>query len=74
MEKTYGWLKAANLPVEAEGLVVAAQDEALHTRYYESNDLHRDVSGACIMYSVGLKNVDHVVAGCSTLVPMDYTD
>ena len=36
MKETYGWLKAANLPAATEGLVVAAQDQALQTRYYES--------------------------------------
>ena len=29
MKETYGWLKAANLPAATEGLVVAAQDQAL---------------------------------------------
>ena len=35
MKKTYRWLKAANLPAATEGLVVAAQDQSLWTRYYE---------------------------------------
>ena len=32
MKETFGWLKAANLPGATEGLVVAAQDQALRTR------------------------------------------
>ena len=43
-KETFGWLKAANLPGAIEGLVVAAQDQALRTRYYEYHILHRDVS------------------------------
>ena len=74
MKESYGWLKAANLPDATEGLVVAAQDQALRTRYYEQQILHRDVSPTCRMCSVGLKTVDHIVAGCSALVPTDYTD
>ena len=74
MKETYGWLKAANLPAATEGLVVAAQDQALRTRYYERKILHRDVSPTCRMCSVGLETVDHIVAGCSALAPMDYTD
>ena len=35
MKETFGWLTAANLPGSPEGLVVAAQDQALRTRYYE---------------------------------------
>ena len=47
MKETCGWLKAANLPAATEGLVVAAQDQALWTRYYERKILHRDVSPTC---------------------------
>ena len=67
MKETYGWLKAANLPAATEGLVVAAQDQALWT-------WNRDVSPTRRMCSVGLEIVDHIVAGCSALAPMDYTD
>ena len=73
-KETYGWLKTANLPAATEELVVAAQDQALQTWYYARKILHRDVSSTCRMCSVGLKTVDHVVAGCSALAPMDYTD
>ena len=74
MKEAYGWLKAANLPAATEGLVVAAQDQAHRTRYYERKILHRDVSPTCRMCSVGLETVNHIVAGCRALVPMDYTD
>ena len=56
------------------GTVVAAQDQALRTRYYERNILHQDVSPTCRLCSVGLETVDHTVVGCSALAPMDYTD
>ena len=66
MIETFGWLKAANLPGATEGLVVAAQDQALRTRYYEHHTLHRDVSPTCRVCSAGLETVDHIVAGCSS--------
>ena len=69
MKETYGWLKAANLPAATEGLAVAAQDQALRTRYYERKILHYDVSSTCRMCSVGLETVDHIGAGCSALAP-----
>ncbi|XP_062499353.1 uncharacterized protein LOC134176711 [Corticium candelabrum] len=74
MKETYRWLKSLNIPAATEGLVVAAQDQAFRTQYYERNILHRDVSPTCRMCSVGLETVDHIVAGCSALAPMDYTD
>ena len=64
MKETFGWLKAANLLGATEGLVVAAQDQALRTRYYEHHILHRDVSPTCRVCSAGLETVDDIVAGC----------
>ena len=74
MKETYGWLKAADLPAATEELVVASQDQAVRTRYYEHKILHHDVSPTCRMCSVGLETVDHIVAGCSALALMNYTD
>ena len=74
MKETYEWLKAANLPAATEGLVVVAQDQALRTQYYERKILHHDVIPTCRMCSVGLETVDHIVAGCSALAPLNYTD
>ena len=73
-KETIGWLKAANLPGATEGLVVAAEDQALRTRFYEHHILHRDVSPTCPVCSAGLETVDHIVAGCSAMAPTDYTD
>ena len=40
MKETYRWLKSSNIPAATEGLVVAAQNQALQTHYYERNILH----------------------------------
>ena len=74
MKETYRWLKSSNLSAATEGLVVAAQDQALRTRYYECNILHQYVSPTCRWCSAGLETVDNIVAGCSALAPMDYTN
>ena len=74
MKETYRWLKSSNLPAATEGLVVAAQDQALRTCYYEHNILHQDVSPTCLLCSVGLETVDHIVTGYSALSPMNYID
>ena len=46
MKETFGWLKSANLPGATEGLVAAAQDQALRTLYYSTTS-YRDVSPTC---------------------------
>ena len=49
-------------------MVAAAQDQALRTRYYEHNIVHRVVSPTYhLLCSEGLETVDHVVASCDVL-------
>ena len=36
-DKTHRWLKAAGLKAETEGLIIAAQDQSLPTRWYQHN-------------------------------------
>ena len=43
MKEIYRWLKAATISAATEGLVVAAQDQDLRTRYYERKILHHEV-------------------------------
>ena len=74
VKETYRWLKSSNLPAATEGLVAAAQGQALGTRYYERKILHRDVSPTCRLCSVGLETVNYILAGCNALAPMEYTD
>ena len=52
--------------------MVAAQDQALRTRYYEHHILSVPLA-ACAVHA-GLETVDHIVAGCNAMAPTDYTD
>ena len=54
--------KAMNIPGATEGLLVAAQDQALHN---EHHILYLHVSPTCHVCSAGLETVDHIVAGYS---------
>ena len=74
MTETYKWIKSSNLPAATEGQVVAAQDQALRTRYYERNILYQDVSPTCRLCSVGLETLEYIVVDYSALAPMNYTD
>lgn len=74
MKETFAWLKASNLTGACEGLVVAAQDQAVRTRYFEHRILHRDVSPTCRVCRAGPETVTHIVSGCGALAPRDYTE
>ena len=56
VDEAFGWLKAANLSGATEGLVVAAQNQALRTQYYEDRVMHRDANPTCLVCSGGLEN------------------
>ncbi len=47
---------------------------SLDSVLYERHILHRDVNPTCRLCSIGLETVDHIVADCSALTLMDYTD
>lgn len=66
------WLTRGHLKVETESLIVAAQDQALATRY-RIVKIH-GIPGPikCRMCEQFDETIDHVVGGCPTLAKKDY--
>ena len=54
----------SNLKGETEGLLVAAQDQALNTRNYQKVICGQKVESKCRMCSQYEETVDHIVSGC----------
>lgn len=69
---TYGWLKYGGMRGETESLLIAAQDQALRTHYYEKNILRLEVDGRCRLCKEAWETVDHIVSGCSVLAQHEY--
>jgi len=46
-EDTFLWLSKGDLKVETESEIVAAQDQALQTKYYATNVLNTETDSKC---------------------------
>ena len=68
---TNKWL-SSNLKGETEGLLVAAQDQAINTRNYQKVISDQQVESKCRMCSQREETVDHIVSGCEVLAKTEY--
>ena len=68
---TNKWL-SSNLKGETEGLLVAAQDQAINTRNYQKAICGQQVESKCRMCSQHEETVDHIVSGYEVLAKTEY--
>ena len=68
---TNKWL-SSNLKGETEGLLVAAQDQAINTRNYQKVICCQQVDSKCGMCSQHEETVDHIASGCEVLAKTEY--
>ena len=71
---TNEWLKGAGLKGETEGLLIAAQDQALATKNYLSHISKTISDDLCRMCKSKPETIDHIVAGCSTIAATEYLE
>ena len=60
------------LKKETEGLITAAQDQALRTNVIKAKIEHQSVSALCRMCGKSQETVEHIVCGCSKLAQKNY--
>ena len=67
-DKTQRWLKAPGLKAETEGLIIAAQDQSLPTRWNDYNMPKKPyVDPKCRLCGRFGETIDHLVSGCPEL-------
>ena len=71
-EMSFQWMKYTGLKAETEGLITAAQDQALNTRYYSKHIIKQRFTDRCRMYHTQAETVEHIIYGCQTLAADKY--
>ncbi len=66
-EASLAWLRSSGLKGETESLIIAAQYQALNTRYHQRKILNLQVDSRCRMCGVTEETVSHIISGCSKL-------
>jgi len=56
-----------------ESLVIAAQDEAVNTHYHLRNIMKQPTDSKCRMCYKAEEHITHIVAGCTTVAPSEYS-
>jgi len=71
-EDTFLWLSKGDLKAETESKIVAAQDQALNTKYYATKILHTETDSKCRLWQQLDKTIDHIISACPTLAKEQY--
>ena len=59
VELSFKWMKHTGLKEETEGLITAAQDQALNTRYYSKHIIKQRTTDRCAIPSQKLWNTSY---------------
>jgi len=71
-EKSLTWLCSPGLRGEKESFITAVQNRALSMHYHQTNIMNQQPDGKCRMcYN---EHIKHIVVGCTTLSPPEYTN
>ena len=71
-EKTHHWLRGMGLKAETEGFIMAAQDQSLFTRNYQSKIVKNGTDPKCRFCDQYDETIDHLVSGCPILTQNEY--
>lgn len=67
------WLNSPDLKGETESLLIAAQDQALNTKYHQRKITKTSNDSLCRMCNMREETIGHILSGCTTLAATEYT-
>ena len=70
--KSWTWLQQGELKKETEGMLTAAQDQALRTRYIRKVIDKEDISAMCRLCGERDETIAHIVSECKMLAQKQY--
>jgi ElaB/YqjD/DUF883 family membrane-anchored ribosome-binding protein len=70
--ETFLWLSKGDLKAETESEIVAAQDQALHTKYYTKKIWNTETDSKCRLFQQFDETTDHIISACPILAKEQY--
>ena len=71
-EDTFLWLSKGDLKAETESEIVAAQDQAIQTKYYATKILNTETDNKCRLCQHFDETIDHIISACLILAKEQY--
>jgi hypothetical protein len=71
-EDTFRWLSKGDLKAETESEIVAAQNQALNTKYHATKIPHRETDNKCRLCQQLDETIDYIISACSILAKEQY--
>ena len=66
-EDAFLWLSKGDLKAETESEIVAAQHQALQTKYYATTILNTETDSKCRLCQQFDETIDHIISACPIL-------
>ena len=71
-EDKFLWLSRGGLKAETESEIVAAQDQALKTKYFATKILNTETVSKCRLCQQSGETIDHIISTCPILAKEQY--
>jgi nitrogenase subunit NifH len=71
-EDTFLWLSKGDLKAETESEIIAAQDQAIQTKYLATKILNTETESKCRPCQQFVETIDHTISACPILTKEQY--
>ena len=71
-DQPHRWPNFKAIQGETQSTIVAFQDQAIGTNYFDSKILKEEIDSKCPLHTQHEETTDHVTSGCSILANKEY--